>query len=73
MTPHPYRLRAYHNPENAPQHRIPRGWRLLYADEAGRPQNKPCRIWLGELCEFDFCAHWRGNFMSMTYIVPLDA
>lgn len=69
-TPHPYQLRPYHNPENAPQHKIPRGWRLLYADEAGRLQGKPCRGW-DEHC-FSRYDNWNGDCILMTYIVPLD-
>lgn len=27
------RLRPYHNPENVDESRVPKGWRLRYADE----------------------------------------
>lgn len=69
------RLLPYHNPENVDESRVPKGWRFLYADEAGKRQNKPCRVWLHEGCEppncFDIADHWQGNCAFFTYIVPV--
>lgn len=72
-TPHSYHLRAYHNPQNVPQHKIPRGWRLLYADEVGLPQYKPCLAWLRKLQCFPKKPNWLGIGKKKTYIVPINA
>jgi len=69
---HPYRLRAYHNPDNAPWSVIPPGWRFLYADEAGRHQGKPCRLWLPGYAAFRK-QEAAGDFIGFTYIVPVSA
>lgn len=73
MTPHPYRLRAYHNPDKVPFSAIPPGWRFLYADEVGRPQNKPCRKWFRFKKRFHFADDFIGNSAVLTYIVPVAA
>lgn len=71
------KLRAYHNPENVDASRVPDGWRFLYADEAGRKQNKPCRVWLPAWTLTPLCfspqEHWGGDWLEMTYIVPVNA
>jgi len=62
------RLKPYHNPENVDESRVPTGWRFLYADEAGREQKRPCRLWINN--EWD-AAHWFGDSLHFTYIVPV--
>jgi len=62
------RLLPYHNPENVDESRVPKGWRFLYADEAGKEQNRPCRLWWDY--EWD-TAHCFGDSFSFTYIVPV--
>ena len=64
-------LRPYHNPENVDESRVPDGWRFLYADEAGKDQNKPCRAWSGFF--FDSFSNYFGQFYDWTYIVPVNA
>lgn len=71
--PHPYRLRAYHNPQNVPFSAVPPGWRFLYTDEAGRPQNKPCRRWTRQYSRFAAFEYFIGNVPVLTYIVPIAA
>lgn len=72
-TPHPYRLRAYHNPENVPFSAIPPGWRFLYADEFRAALQKPIRIWFDGPQRFNHDAHWSQPIKSWTYIVPINA
>lgn len=69
-TPHPYRLRAYHNPEGVDESKVPDGWRLLYAEEAGRPQPSPCRLFL--FGDFNNSFDARGDVRGFTYIVPVS-
>lgn len=69
-TPHPYRLRAYHNPEKIDESEVPDGWRFLYAEEAGHPQPAPCRLFL---CgDFNNLFGASGRYLSFTYIVPVS-
>ncbi len=68
-TPHPYRLRPYHNPENVDESKVPPGWRFLYRHEAGICQHKPCRMWFGG--RFDNYSGYDGNSEFLTYIVPV--
>lgn len=68
---HPYKLRAYHNPEGVDESKVPDGWRFLYADEAGKSQNKPCRAWMGPRPFFE--DGYDGNSHIITYIVPVSA
>jgi hypothetical protein len=60
------RLRAYHNPENADESRVPDGWRFRYADEMKRIT---CHG------RFLLSGGWRhsnhGTSTHFTYIVPV--
>ncbi len=72
------RLQPYHNPENVDESRVPAGWRFLYADEAGKKQQKPCRVWLPKECYPSECfdprsTRWTGQELEYTYIVPVNA
>lgn len=73
VTPHPYRLRTKHNPERIDGSKVPRGWRFLYAEEAGERQRKPCRMWDCTLNKFSEEMNYIGNSLSCTYIVPIDS
>lgn len=65
-TPHPYRLRPYHNPEGIDESKVPPGWRFRYADEMMTPT---------EAAMFKLSVGWRasghGICASYTYIVPV--
>jgi hypothetical protein len=71
--PHPYKLRAYHNPERIDESKVPDGWRFLYADEAGQVQDKPCRLWINFRLGFGLSQRCRGAEHTLTYIVPVNA
>lgn len=71
--PHPYRLRAYHNPENVSFKVIPPGWRFLYADEFRTTIQKPIRIWFDGPQRFSYEASRCQPIKSWTYIVPINA
>jgi hypothetical protein len=67
-TPHPYRLRPYHNPECIDESKVPAGWRFRYADEiATRPE--VCGIHL--VCKWIFSRRYNGTDDLITYIVPV--
>lgn len=72
MSPKPY-----HNPESVDESRVPDGWRFLYAEEAGKKQGKPCRVWLPAWSTTPLCfspqQHWYGDCHYITYIVPVNA
>lgn len=64
------KLLPYHNPEKVDESRVPDGWRFLYADEAGKSQNKPCRLWI----RTGFGgSDYNGYLSQYTYIVPVNA
>lgn len=70
------KLLPYHNPEKVDESRVPDGWRFLYADEAGKAQDKPCRVWLPKYCEspntFGASIKASGECLQMTYIIPVN-
>lgn len=70
---HLYRLRPYHNPEGVDESKVSNGWRFLYADEAGKIQVSPCRVWLPTRQYFDPLPYFSGSNPDITYIVPVDA
>jgi hypothetical protein len=78
-TPHPYRLRAYHNPRKADESLIPAGWRMLYADEFPLPKGHriPCRLFVkpiyanGPAPHFSANKRRTGSVLCITYIVPV--
>lgn len=58
----------WHNPENVPASKVPKGWRFLKPHEVdGRFRGK-CRIWLCTVESFD-SDYWNGDSSEMTYIV----
>lgn len=71
-TPHPYRLRPYHNPDNVDESKVPPGWRMLYADEFPLPyeHGRRCRLFdrRGVLLIRENCT---GSVKCITYIVPV--
>lgn len=73
--PHSYRLRAYHNPENVDESRVPDGWRMRYADEAATIAPGACIAWLSTAKppRWSQLDDWPGKASSLTYIVPVDA
>lgn len=59
---------TWHNPENVPASKVPKGWRFLKPHEVdGRFRGK-CRIWLCTVESFD-SDYWNGDSSEMTYIV----
>ncbi len=70
---HPARLRAYHNPENVDESKVPAGWRFRYADEAGTIAPGICHPWIPWLGEFLNIRgkHFFGTDSRITYIVPV--
>jgi hypothetical protein len=76
-TPHPYRLRAYHNPQRADESLVPDGWTMLYADEFPLSRKVPCRlfvkpIYCGSMTpHFGFSWNASGRVLDITYIVPV--
>ena len=67
------KLRPYHNPESVDESKVPAGWRMLYADEAGKFQRGPCVMWRDWLGFFKpSVAGWdTGSRTDRTYIVPV--
>jgi hypothetical protein len=69
MKQHPYKLRAYHNPQKIDESLVPDGWRFRYADEMRVPVTR-CQYWSCNL------SCWNGSRMNgllqfFTYIVPV--
>jgi hypothetical protein len=77
--PHPYRLRAYHNPRNADESLVPAGWRMLYADEFPLPDGHriPCRLFVKGIYDNAPDPHFgankgrTGSLWCITYIIPV--
>lgn len=67
-TPHPYRLRAYHNPQKLDESKVPVGWRLKYADEANTPLYNA--MWRSPHMGWKFTTMF-GREPEVTYIVPV--
>lgn len=56
----------WHNPENVPASKVPKGWRFLKPHERGEFPGK-CRIW----CDGEFSDDmWDGTDTVSIYIVP---
>jgi hypothetical protein len=79
-TPHPYRLRPYHNPQRADESKVPEGWRMLYADEFPLKYRHriPCRVFVRNFMDAsEVFFHERetasGRYALITYIVPVSA
>lgn len=70
-TPHPYRLRAYHNPENVDESKVPAGWRFRYVHEMQNFAISRCRLWLPISGIFGMMENCSGVCHSWTYIVPV--
>ena len=78
-TPHPYRLRAYHNPQSADASVVPAGWRMLYADEfpLRRAHGRKCRLYVSSKYNLELVPHFgdrencTGALSFLTYIVPV--
>ena len=66
-------LLPYHNPESVDESRVPDGWRFLYADEAGKWQCPPCRMWYPRVERFNMEVSALGCDWSITYIVPVNS
>ncbi len=78
--PYDYRLRPYHNPQNADESLVPPGWRMLYADEFPLPHKHKikCRLFIKPLgftnsdpCCFGDRENCTGSLSYITYIVPV--
>jgi hypothetical protein len=75
MKPHPYKLRAYHNPENIDGSLVPDGWRFRYEDERIIPNSLAhCLYFSGPANDIKWtwersCSRGTGAFI--TYIVPV--
>lgn len=69
-SPHPYKLRPYHNPENVDESKVPPGWRFRYADEMTKAARTACHAWTPG-CGFDWNCTYFGTHRRITYIVPV--
>ncbi len=67
---HDYKLRPYHNPESVDESKVPKGWRMLYANEAGQAQLSACRMWIPSWGRFGVDKAI-GQDRRITYIVPV--
>lgn len=66
-SPHPYKLRPYHNPQNLDESLVPKGWRLRYDDEKWTPTMRARFRFEGKW----FDSVWYGVGEFTTFIVPV--
>ncbi len=82
-----YALRPYHNPQNADESLVPKGWRMLYADEFPMPviHGIPCRLFIKPMWfvdsdpsdpdmipRFGDRTNCVGRISGITYIIPVN-
>lgn len=65
-------MNDFHNPDSIPQSKVPSGWRMRYAHEAGTPASTRCRKWSDAIQMFDYDDTFTGEG-DFTYIVPANA
>lgn len=66
----------YHNPENVPADKVPKGWRFLTMEEQrhrarlGADAPMGCRYWFPDMDEFSINSNGTGATRDWTYIIP---
>lgn len=69
-TPHTYKLRPYHNPENVDESEVPDGWRFRYADETSQKEND-AHYYITSEFPYGYQSVEYGRNLKTTYIVPV--